>query len=170
MTIIPQELIEEQELNNTIFRFIIKYKVGQILKSCNAYKEKGVSVMDLFRYLISIVFSNRSMYMQMLTNSFKEDFSKNAVYRFLNNPKINWQKFTTLLSSRIINTYMNPLTDEKREDVFIIDDSLFERSRSKKTELVSRVFDHCSMSYKRGFRMLTLGTGRMLSILLVYAT
>jgi hypothetical protein len=108
--------------------------------------------------------------MQMLTNSFKEDFSKNAVYRFLNNPKINWQKFTTLLSSRIINTYMNPLTDEKREDVFIIDDSLFECSRSKKTELVSRVFDHCPMSYKRGFRMLTLGTGRMLRILLVYAT
>ena len=52
---------------------------------------------------------------------------------------------------------MKPLTDENRRDVFIIDDSLFDRSRSKKTELLAKVFDHCSMKFKRGYRMLTLG-------------
>ncbi len=52
---------------------------------------------------------------------------------------------------------MKPLTDESRKDVFIIDDSLFDRSRSNKTELLAKVFDHCSMKYKRGYRMLTLG-------------
>ena len=52
---------------------------------------------------------------------------------------------------------MKPLTDEKRKDVFIVDDSLFDRSRSKKVELLARVFDHCSMKYRSGFRMLTLG-------------
>lgn len=52
---------------------------------------------------------------------------------------------------------MKPLTDEKRKDVFIIDDSLFDRSRSKKVELLARVFVHCSMKYKSGFRLLTLG-------------
>lgn len=52
---------------------------------------------------------------------------------------------------------MKPLTDEKRKDVFIIDDSLFDRSRSKKVELLARVFDHCSMKYRSGFRLLTLG-------------
>ena len=40
---------------------------------------------------------------------------------------------------------------------FIVDDSLFDRSRSKKVEMLARVFDHCSMKYKSGFRMLTLG-------------
>ena len=52
---------------------------------------------------------------------------------------------------------MKPLTDEKSKDVFIIDDSLFDRSRSKKTELLAKVFDHCSMKFKCGYRMLTLG-------------
>ena len=52
---------------------------------------------------------------------------------------------------------MKPLTDENRKDVFIIDDSLFDRSRSKKAELLAKVFDHCSMKYRRGYRMLTLG-------------
>ncbi len=155
MTIIPQDMIEGQELNTSFLRFFTKFKVSKILNQCNAYKEKGVSVMDLFRYLFCIVFTHRSMYMQILTGSFKEDFSKNSVYRFLNNEKINWQKFTTLLAAKIINSFMKPLTDDNRQDVFIIDDSLFERSRSKKTELVSRVFDHCTMTYKKGFRLLT---------------
>ena len=44
-----------------------------------------------------------------------------------------------------------------RKDVFIIDDSLYDRSRSKKTELLANVFDHSSMTFKRGYRMLTLG-------------
>ena len=95
--------------------------------------------------------------MQMKTGTFGERFSKNTIYRFLNNARTNWQRFTTLLSADIINGFMKPLTDEKRKDVFIVDDSLFDRSRSKKTELPARVFDHCSIKYRAGFRMLTLG-------------
>ena len=34
--------------------------------------------------------------------------------------------------------------------------SLFDRAHSKYTELLAKVFDHCSMKYKRGYRMLTL--------------
>ncbi len=49
---------------------------------------------------------------------------------------------------------MKPLTDEKRKDVFIVDDSLFDRSRSKKTELLAKVFGHCSMKYLQGFCLL----------------
>lgn len=94
--------------------------------------------------------------MQQKTGVFDAGFCKNTVYRFLNSTKTNWLRFTTLLSSRIINNFMKPLTSEERKDVFIIDDSLFDRSRSSKTELLAKVFDHCSMKYKRGFRMLTL--------------
>ena len=113
--------------------------------------------MDVFRFLFCMMFSDRSFYMQMKTGTFREGFSKNTIYRFLNNARTNWQRFTTLLSADIINGFMKPLTDEKRKDVFIVDDSLFDRSRSKKTELLARVFDHCSMKYRAGFRMLTLG-------------
>ncbi len=38
----------------------------------------------------------------------------------------------------------------------IIDDSLFNRTSCKKTELGSKVFDHTDMHFKKGFRMLTL--------------
>ena len=124
---------------------------------CNAGKMKGIPVVDIFRYLLCLIFSGRSMYMQRKTGMFDGYFCKNTAYRFLNNAKINWLRFTTLLSVGIINRFMKPLTDENRKDVFIIDDSLFDRSRSKKAELLAKVFDHCSMKYRRGYRMLTLG-------------
>lgn len=39
----------------------------------------------------------------------------------------------------------------------IVDDSLFKREFSKKTELLSRVFDHDNQCYFKGFRTLTVG-------------
>lgn len=114
-------------------------------------------MMDIFRYLFCLIFSDRSMYMQRKTGIFEGDFCKNTVYRFLNGTKTNWRRFTTLHSVRIINDFMKPLTLDSRKDVFIIDDSVFERSRFRKTELLAKVFDHCSMKYKKGYGMLTLG-------------
>ena len=52
---------------------------------------------------------------------------------------------------------VEPLTDETRVNAFVVDDSLFERTSCKKTELGSRVFDHTSMKYRKGYRLMTLG-------------
>lgn len=92
-------------------------------------------MLTIFLYLLQNVFADRSMYMQQKTRRYQESFSKNAHYRFLNSVKTNWQRFTTLLSASIINGTLRPLTDEKRQDAFIIDDSLYSRTGYKKTEL-----------------------------------
>lgn len=63
--------------------------------------------------------------MQMKTDSFKGSFSKNTFYRFLENAKTNWLKFTSLLSKAVIES-LEPLTNENRINAFIVDDSLFE--------------------------------------------
>ena len=157
MSSIPQNSENRNEIFNSVTYFMNNFQVGKLLFKCNAGKTKGIPVIEVFRYLFCLIFSERSMYMQRKTGIFDGSFCKNTVYRFFNNAKINWSRFTTLLSSRIINDFMKPLTDESCKDVFIIDDSLFERSRSKKTELLAKVFDHCSMTYKSGYRMLTLG-------------
>ena len=157
MSSIPHSEENENEIFNSVTNFMNRFQIGKLLFKCNAGKAKGIPVIEVFRYLFCLIFSNRSMYMQRKTGTFDGSFCKNTVYRFLNNAKINWFRFTTLLSSRIINDFMKPLTGENRKDVFVIDDSLFDRSRSKKTELLAKVFDHCSMKYKNGYRMLTLG-------------
>ena len=157
MSSIPQTTDNGNSVFDFATKFMQRFHLGKLLFKCNAGKEKGIPVMDVFRFLFCMMFSDRSFYMQMKTGTFGERFSKNTIYRLLNNARTNWQRFTTLLSADIINGFMKPLTDKKSKDVFIIDDSLFDRSRSKKVELLARVFDHCSMKYRSGFRMLTLG-------------
>jgi hypothetical protein len=155
ISILPQDH-DGQELYNAISSFFSNFKVGNLLRKCNAQKEKGIPVLDVFKYKLCNVFSDRSMYMQQKTGSFKESFSKNTFYRFLNSPKTNWLRFTSLLSKAVADV-VEPLTADDRVNAFIVDDSLFERTSCRKTELGSRVFDHVSMKYKKGYRLMTVG-------------
>ena len=156
MSILPQNHADEVALLDCVQKFFNKHHIGKLLKKCNGTKEKGVSAVSLLKYKLGNIFTGRSMYLQQRTGSFKEDFSKNTFYRFLNSTKTNWLRFTSLLAADIVNNDIRDLTDASRKNVFIIDDSLFNRSSCKKTELGSKVFDHTSMRYKKGYRMLTL--------------
>lgn len=154
---ITQTASDDKQITETIRDFFLKYHIGSTLKAANAYKSKGIPVVHVFRYLFLLVFSNRSMYMDILTGKSKAPFGKDTVYRFLQSTSINWVRFTTLLSSGIIRKSIDPLTSENRVDVLIIDDSVYERNRSKKVELLTKVWDHAHNIYLWGFRMLTLG-------------
>lgn len=154
-SILPQTQ-DGQDIFNAISSFFCTFGVGNLLRKCNAQKEKGVPILDIFKYKLCNVFSDRSMYMQLKTGSFRESFSKNTFYRFLNSPKTNWLRFTTLLSKNVADK-VEPLTNDERVNAFVVDDSLFERTSCKKTELGSRVFDHTSMKYRKGYRLMTLG-------------
>lgn len=77
------------------------------------------------------------------------------MYRFLNSPRHNWRRFLLLLSVAVVQR-MSRLTSDDRADGLIVVE-LFSRSRSKKVELLARVYDHVSHKFVRGFRMLTLG-------------
>ena len=157
MSIISQDNTNEVAIFDCVQRFFSSHKIGSLLKKCNGTKEKGVPAISLLKYKLSNVFVGRSMYMQQRTGSFKEDFCKNTFYRFLNSTKTNWLRFTSSLASQIINDEIKNLTDKKRANVFIVDNTLFNRTSCKKTELGSRVFDHVGMKFRKGFRLLTLG-------------
>ena len=57
----------------------------------------------------------------------------------------------------VIKGFLEPLTEAGREKVLILDTTIYDRSRSSKVELLSKVYDHCAKRYLNGFRMLTLG-------------
>ena len=110
MSIIPQNQ-QGEELFNTISSFFTTFKIGDLLRKCTACKQKGVPVLDIFKYKHCNVFSDRSMYMQMKTNSYHESFSKNTFYRFLDSAKTIWLRFTTILSKKVIES-LEPLTSD----------------------------------------------------------
>lgn len=145
MSIVPQNHTEEKAVFDCVQKFFSKFHIGRLLKQCNGTKEKGIPSISLLKYKLGNIFTGRSMYMQKRTGSFRESFSKNTFYRFLNSTRTNWLRFTSLLAADIVNNDLRPLTDDSRKNVFIIDDSLFSRTSCKKTELGSTVFDHTGM-------------------------
>ena len=146
----------EKTVSRKIAHFFQRFHVGEILKKCNAYKEHGIPVITVVLYLFQLAFRNRSMFTDIESGK-GPGFCKDTVYRLKNSVHVNWLRFTTLLSASVIKTAIEPLTDENRRSAFIVDDSIFERNRSKSVELLARVFDHAHHVYIRGFRMLTLG-------------
>ena len=154
---ITQDNQNDNQISKSIRKFFIRFHLSSALKAANAYKKKGISVTLIFQYLFLLIFTNRSMYMNLLIGKDIPDFGKDTVYRFMKMLQINWIRFTTVLSSRIIKDAIVPLDSEDRAHVLIIDDSMFERNRSKKVELLAKTYDHAKHCYKFGFRMLTLG-------------
>jgi len=157
MKSITQNNQNDKKMSASILNFFKKYKLYTCLKAANAYKNKGVSVIEIFQYLFCLIFENRSMYMSMLTNKENNSFSKDTVYRFLNASHVHWIRFTSLLAARIASEEIINLTSDERLNVLIVDDTMFERASSKKVELLSKVYDHAKHAYKSGFRLLTLG-------------
>ena len=154
---ITQDNQNDKQISTSIRRFFTRFHVSSALKAANAYKKKRVPVMEIFQYLFLLIFSNRSMYMNLISGRNTPAFAKDTVYRFMKMIQINWIRFTTTLAERIIKEAIRPLDSEERVNVLIIDDSMFERNRSKKVELLAKVYDHAKHAYKFGFRMLTMG-------------
>ena len=96
----------------------------------NCYKEKGVAATAIIEYLFCLVFRNRSAYADILLGG--TNLKKDTIYRLLNSVRATWVKFTSFLAAKLIREKLEPLTSEKRRKVFIIDDSIYERERSKK--------------------------------------
>ena len=144
-------------VSSQILQFFAEFHVGQILRTCNAYKLRGFKVLSIFLVAFESAFHHRSFYQRKKDAPESIPFEQDTFYRFLNSCTIHWRRFTLLLSTAIIRQAIAPLTSETRRNVLIIDDSLFSRNRSKKVELLARVYDHVSGTYVKGFRMLTLG-------------
>ena len=147
---ITQSTQNDNPISKTIFtRFHVS--------SANVYKKKGFPVVEIFQYLFLLFFSNRSMYMNLLTGTNTPVFAKDTGYRFMKMTQINWIHFTTILLGRIIKDAVVPLNFQKRVNVLVIDDSMYERNWFKKAELLTKVYNHEKHAYKFGFRMFILG-------------
>ena len=142
--------------SSSIDGFFHSFTIGRILKRIGACKTKGVPAVDIFRKLFSLAFCHRTLFTALNTGD-SVGPAKDVFYRLINSVRINWMRFTTLLAALIVNDRIVELTDEKRINVFIVDDTPYERTRSKTVELLSWVYDHSKKAYTKGFRLLTLG-------------
>lgn len=134
--------------------FFNRFRIGTLLHQCGIRKRHGHSVRSLTQTIFTLSFAGQNFYRGIVLNQ-SLPFGKDAAYELLKGVRHNWRKLVLSLARRIFLVF-NRLTNEDRESVFIIDDSTYDRSRSKAVELLSRVYDHSTGKYIKGFRMLTL--------------
>ena len=160
MTSIAEKTFAEQSSIRSVVNFCKKYNVGRALKHAGAYKQKGISSLTIIKYLIALVYTGKSMFEDLRSPTpLAQGFRKDAVYRFLNQMHVSWQAFQLNIASRVVAD-INKLTSETRRSAFVVDDTIFSILYAKRTELVSKIYDHAAKvgsKYKWGFRMLTLG-------------
>ena len=152
------ELQKEQEtkhLHNKVESFFDNFRIGTLLNRSGVRKVKGISPMKLFSNIFLLPFEGNNFFRGIVTNE-GLGFKKDTAYTLLKNPCHNWRSFMLKVAIKVV-TVFSLLTDEEREKVLIIDDSTYDRSRSKFVELLARIFDHNSKTYLNGFKLLTLG-------------
>lgn len=106
--------------------------------------------------LSSDLFKKKRVY-GLITGRNALAFAKDTVYHFMKMIQINWIRFTTILFSKIIGDAVLSLDSQERANVLVLDDFIFDCSRSEKVELLTKLYDHAKHRYRFGFRILTLG-------------
>lgn len=128
------------------------------LRNAGIKKFVGYPCSYIFQLIFCLIFENKNLFQMLKSKKAGDIPGKDTMYRFLNRSTFNWRRFLLLLAAHTIGK-VSKLTRHDRPKVFIVDDSSYDRNRSKKVELLARCFDHASqkMRFYKGFRMLTLG-------------
>ena len=131
-------------------------QLGKLLRKANITKNCGIPVYEVFQFLLLLVFQDKNLFRFLNSKRRDQAVSKNTYYRFLNEISYNWKRFLLLLAARVITAF-GVLTRRERVKVLILNDSVIRRNRSKKVELLARVYDHVEHRFQKGFSLLTLG-------------
>ena len=152
-------IYQNTELENTQNQFsdaINQLKLGKLLRKSNITKNCGVPAYEVFQFLLLLVFQGKNLFRFLNSKHKDQAVSKNTYYRFLNETSFNWKKFLLLLAVKVTAAF-DKLTRPERVNVLVLDDSVIKRNRSKKVELLARVYDHVEHKFQKGFTLLTLG-------------
>lgn len=143
-----------ERIQDRISIFFERYHIGTLLHHSGIRKVRGTSPLIIIKRIFGLPFFRENVFRGIVQNT-ELEFLKDAAYDLLKGASYNWRNLLLRISA-LVTHYITSLTDDGREKVLIIDDSPYDRSRSKYVELLARVYDYCTKRYLKGFRLLTL--------------
>ena len=134
-----------------------KMKPNRLLKSCGFSKRTGASCLYMLITILEAIFMYPNLFRLLDSERGKYlGFGKSSAYRFLNNPQFNWQKLLLKMSA-FATGFMASLNGKEHINCFVADDTIIERPRSKRAELLSYQFNHVTQKTEKAFTNLSLG-------------
>ena len=152
-------MIPQNQEQSSLTAFFRKYGLGRLLAQAGVRSRTiGVPGTIIIQLLVGLVCTERNLwrwFKEAPTQSAEPlPFQKSTVYALLKNPHINWRRLLWALSYATTR-WLSSFT--QRDAVLIVDDSLFDRHRSRRVDFLSKVYDHVEHRYRWGFRWLTVG-------------
>ncbi len=130
-------------------------RFGSLIRKAGFRKRSGTDIVDVVFLLLIwrwINVSSISMFTRKAIGLFSHA-CKDVLYDTLKREDVNWREFNLQTAKKVYDEHE---LEKSRTRALILDDSIKVR-RGKKTEAVSRHFDHVSNTYVMGQQVLTLG-------------
>ena len=148
-------------LSSTFSNVFKEFRITKIAKELRQSKSKGIDSVNLFQILFVLPFIGMLNIRGLLLSGYSPELiaKKDAFYTLMNNPVINWRKIVLLFAKQFIRIAQQKSIDNEDKNqtpkMLIVDDTELEKS-GKKTELIGKVFNHCTHTYSLGMKVLTL--------------
>lgn len=159
---ISEKFKNSDSLSSTFTTVLKEFRQSKISKELRLSKSKGIDSVNLFQILFLLPFIGLLNIRGLLLSGYSPELiaKKDAFYTFMNSPIINWRKIVLLFAKQFIRIAKEKSIDNEDKNqtpkMLIVDDTQLEKS-GKKTELIGKVFDHCTHTYALGMKVLTLG-------------
>ena len=128
------------------FKSIFTYiGISTLLRKTKFKKCSGADAFTILNVFISSVFRGYPNFQRFFASTEGKSlpFSRDSACRFLSNPKYDWQSLMLNIATFIIR-FICELNKDNKEHIncLVVDDTMLERNRGKKVELLSRQFNH----------------------------
>jgi hypothetical protein len=120
-----------KQLPNEVKATFDELQVMTHLRKAGIKKSVGFTCLYLLQLIFSLIFENKNWFRMFESRKVLDLPAKDAIYRFLERSTHNWRRFLRLLSVDAISR-TTKLTHHSRPKALIVDDSTYERDRSKK--------------------------------------
>lgn len=153
-------MIPQNSAKANLSFFFRYFKIGRLLAQAGfRSRTMGIAPSAIIQFLVGLICTERNLWRWFEEQSAQAreslPFHKSTVYALLKNPRVNWRQL--LLTLSVATTRWVQRFSTHRDAVFIVDDSLFDRNRSRAVDFLSKVYDHVEHRFRWGFRWLTIG-------------
>jgi hypothetical protein len=136
-------------------------KIGKYHSTFSKSKQKGIAVLAILRIIISFPFLGLENVHQFTNSSWSKlsGFGKDAYYRLMNNPRVNWRGFLFGVVKSVIQNLSNrELQSASNQSVsaIVFDDTPIEKT-GRRIEGVSKIWNHVINKSVLGYQLLVMG-------------
>jgi hypothetical protein len=141
--------------DSSVKLFFKNFELPAMARICGFRKIRGFACVDILLFMIGCLFTGKNL--NAIDANGSLPCNRSTCYRFLATLNFNWRRLLLMFALKIRTLFMSLNDAPDKTDVLIVDDTLYERKRSKKVELLSRKYDHNKKVSVLGFEMLTIG-------------